>query len=256
VSGIGVVVALPREIPAGFVRFDVRQRMGTHPFTFYRSASAATQHVAVQAGVGRTRAAAGARLLIRRFSPRGLVSFGFAGGLAPELARGTLIIGTEVVCEGWSGTRAAASRDLAEQFRAAADVEKLPVQQGRLVTSRSIVADPASKAHLRDKSGACAVDMETVGIVEAAEEAGLPWVAVRAIVDSAADTLPPACVATLHEDGHVALGRLLRMVGRSPQLLWYLVRLAGDTAIARRCLSQAFARWAESLVVPCHQQLG
>jgi adenosylhomocysteine nucleosidase len=256
VSGIGVVVALPRELPVGFVRFDVRHRVESHPFTFYCSASAAAQHVAVQAGLGCRRAAEGARLLIRRFSPQGLVSFGFAGGLAPELARGTLIIGTEVVGEDWSSKPAAASRDLVEQFRAAADVEKLPVQQGRLVTSRSIVADPASKADLRDKSGASAVDMETVGIVEAADEASLPWVAVRAIVDSATDTLPPACVAMLHEDGHVAPGRLLRMMGRSPQLLWHLVWLAGDTAVAHRRLSQTFARWAENLVVPCHQQPG
>jgi adenosylhomocysteine nucleosidase len=256
VSGIGVVVALPREIPAGFVRFDARHRTETYPFAFYCSASAATQHVAVQAGVGRTRAAEGARLLIRRFSPRGLVSFGFAGGLAPELARGTLIIGAEVVCEDWSGKRAVASHDLVEQFRAAADVEALPVQRGRLVTSRSIAADPASKANLRDKSGACAVDMETVGIVDAADEAGLPWVAVRAIVDSAADTLPLACVATLREDGQVATGRLVQMMCRSPQLLWPIVRLISAAAMARRRLSQAFERWAESQVLPCHRQPG
>jgi nucleoside phosphorylase len=138
VSGIGVVVALPREIPAGFVRFDIRQRVETPSFSIYRSAPVATQHVAVQAGVGRTRAAEGARLLVRRFSPQGLVSFGFAGGLAPELARGTLIIGTEVVCGERSTKCVAANRDLVEQFRAAAIAEELPVQQGRLVSSRDI----------------------------------------------------------------------------------------------------------------------
>lgn len=252
-SGIGVIVALPREIPAGFVRFGNRQGEETHPGTIYGSAFAATQHVAVQAGVGRRRAADGARLLIRRFSPQGLVSFGFAGGLAPELARGTLIIGTEVVCEDWSRQGAMASRDLVEQFQAAAVAEGLPVHPGKLVTSRHIIADPSSKAELRDKSGACAVDMETVGIVEVADEAGLPWVAVRAIVDGATDTLPQACVATLRDDGHVATGRLLRMICRSPQLLWDLLRLASDTATARRHLSQVFERWAKSLVVPCRQ---
>jgi len=256
VSGIGVVVALPREIPAGFVCFDNRQRVATHPLTIYCSASAATQHVAVQAGVGRTCAAEGARLLIRRFSLLGLVSFGFAGGLAPELARGTLIIGTEYVCEAWSDKGTAANRDLVEQFRAAADAEELPVQQGRLVTSRYIVADPTSKADLRGKSGACAVDMETAGIVEAADEASLPWVAVRAIVDSATDTVPPACLAMLGGDGHVATGRLLRMICRSPQMLWHLVRLAGDTAMARRRLSRTFERWAKSLAVQRQQELG
>jgi adenosylhomocysteine nucleosidase len=254
VSGIGLVVALPREIPAGFVHFGNRQRVDTHPVTIYGSAAA--QHVVVQAGVGRIRAAAGARLLIRRFSPQGLVSFGFAGGLTPELTRGTLIIGTEVVCEDGSGKWAVASRDLVKQFCAAADAEELPMQQGRLVSSRYIVADPASKADLRNKSGACAVDMETVGIAEAADETGLPWVAVRAIVDRATDTLPPVCLKMLREDGHVATGRLLRMIYRSPWVLRHIVRLAGDTALARRHLSQAFERWAKSLVVQCPQEPG
>jgi adenosylhomocysteine nucleosidase len=254
VSGIGVVVALTRELPEGLVRFGNRQRVETHPFTVYRTAAA--QHIVVQAGVGRTRAAAGARLLIHRFSAQGLVSFGFAGGLAPELARGTVIIGTEVVCEDGSGKWAMASRDLIEQFRMAAAAEELPMQQGRLVTSRDIVADPTAKADLRDKSGACAVDMETAGVVEAADEAGLPWVAVRAIVDSATDTLPPVCLTTLREDGHVATGRLLWTICRSPLVLWHIVRLAGDTALARRHLSQAFERWAKSLVVRCPQEPG
>jgi adenosylhomocysteine nucleosidase len=254
VSGIGLVVALPREIPTGFVRFGTRQRVDTYPVHIYGSAAA--QHVVVQAGVGRIRAAAGARLLIRRFSPQGLVSFGFAGGLTPELARGTLIIGTEVVCEDGSGKRGVASRDLVKQFCAAADAERLPMQQGRLVSSRHIVADPASKADLRNKSGACAVDMETVGIAEAADQTGLPWVAVRAIVDRATDTLPPVCFTMLREDGHVATGRLLGMICRSPLVLRHIGRLAGDTALARRHLSQAFERWANSLVVQCPQEPG
>jgi adenosylhomocysteine nucleosidase len=254
VSGIGLVVALPREIPTGFVRFGNRQHVDTYLVSIYGSTAA--QHVVVQAGVGRIRAAAGARLLIRRFSPQGLVSFGFAGGLTPELARGTLIIGTEVVCKDGSGKRAVASRDLVKQFCAAAEAEKLPMRQGRLVSSRHIVADPASKTDLRNKSGACAVDMETVGIAEAADETGLPWVAVRAIVDRATDTLPPVCLTMLREDGHVATGRLLRMICRSPLVLRHIGRLAGDTALARRHLSQAFERWAKSLVVQCPQEPG
>ena len=255
-NGIGIVVALPREIPAGFVRIDKRQRAASCPFAIYRSASAAAQHVAVQAGVGRTRVAEGARLLIRRFSPQALVSVGFAGGLLPTLDRGTLIIGTEVVCEDSSPPWATADRDLVEQFQAAADAAALPVQQGRLVTSRHVVADPASKAALRGKSGACAVDMETMGIAGVAHEAGLPWAAVRVIVDSAGDTLPPALLTILREDGHVATGRLLQMICRSPQLLGHLLWLVAATATARRHLSQIFERWIRRLRVQRHHEPG
>jgi adenosylhomocysteine nucleosidase len=255
-SGVGLVVALPREIPAGFVRLDNWESMEPRGMAIYRFASAPAQHVAVQAGVGRTRAADGARFLIRRFSPQALVSFGFAGGLTPELARGTLLIGTELVCEDSSRKFAAAHRDLVDQFQTAAEAEELPVQQGALVTSRHLVADPASKTALRGRSRACAVDMETAGIVEAAHEAGLPWVAVRAIIDSAEDSLPAACLTVLRDDGHVATGQLIWTVGRSPQLLWHFLRLAGNMATARRRLSQAFERWTASLTVQCDHEPG
>jgi len=253
VSGIGVVVALPREIPAGFLNLSYRRRVATHPYPIYRSET--MPHVIVQAGMGRTRAAAAARVLVRCCSPVGLVSFGFAGGLAPGLARGTIVIGTEVVCEDRVGQWPMADGDLVEQFHAAAVAEELPTQQGKLVTSHHIVADSAAKADLWEKSGACAVDMETLGIVEAADEASLPWVAVRAIVDSASDTLPSACLRTLRANGQVAMGRLLWMICRSPPMLRHLVRLADNTALARRHLSHVFERWAKSRVVPGPQTL-
>jgi adenosylhomocysteine nucleosidase len=255
-SGIGLVVALPREIPAGFVRIDTLESTGPYTFAVYRSAPATGQHVTVQAGVGRIRAAEGARLLIRRFSPQALASFGFAGGLAPGLAQGALIIATEVVYEGSSRTVVAANRDLVEQLQAAADAEELPVRQGRLVTSQHLVADPAAKAALRARSGASAVDMETAGIAEVAHAAGLPWVAVRAIVDRAEESLPAACLTVLRQDGSVAPGRLIQSICRSPQQLWHFLQLAGNSATARRHLSQAFERWAKSLGVQSPQDLG
>jgi adenosylhomocysteine nucleosidase len=251
-----LVVALPREIPAGFVRVDNRESTGSRAFALYHSMSAAAQHVAVQTGVGRARAADGARLLIRYFSPQALVSFGFAGGLTPELARGTLVIGTALVCEDSSRKMAAANRDLVDQVQAAADAEELPVQQGVLVTTHQLVADPAAKSDLRGRSGACAVDMETAGIVEVAHQTGLPWVAIRAIVDGAGDSLPAACLTTLHEDGHVAAGQLIRTICRSPWLLWHFLRLAGDMGTARRHLSHVFEHWTKALAAQRGQEPG
>jgi nucleoside phosphorylase len=177
------------------------------------------------------------------------VSFGFAGGLAVDLARGTLVIGTEVVYEDSSRRLAPAHRDLVHQFAAAADAEKLPVRQGVLVTTRHLVHDPIAKSVLRGRSGACAVDMETAAIVEAAQEAGLPWVAVRVIVDSAQESLPAACLTMLRRDGSLATGRLIPAICRSPQLLWHFLRLAGHTATARRRLSRTFQRWTTRLSV-------
>lgn len=246
-NGIGMVVALPREIPAGFVRTEHGQRLTPRALTLYRHMTARAQVMAVQAGVGQARAAEGARLLVRCFSPQVLVSFGFAGGLDPQLTRGTLVIGTALVPENASLALSVADPALIAGFLAAAEAEGIPVQRGAMVTTQHLVADTASKSTLRAKSGACAVDMETAGVVEVAREAGLPWVAVRAIIDGAGDPLPPACLTVLRDDGYVAFGPLLRTICQSPHLLRYFLRLAGDTATARRHLSQAFERWTYSL---------
>jgi adenosylhomocysteine nucleosidase len=248
-TGIGIVVALPREIPTGFARIENGERLTPHAFTLYRHVAADAQLLAVQGGMGQARAAEGARLLVRCFCPQILVSFGFAGGLDPQLPRGTLVIGNALVPENASLALSVADPALSAEFLAAAEAEGVPVQRGAIVTTQHLVADTASKFALRAKSGACAVDMETAGIVEVAREAGLPWVAVRAIVDGAEDPLPPACLTVLRDDGCVAFGPLLRTICQSPHLLRYFLRLAGDTATARRHLSRAFERWTYSFAV-------
>jgi adenosylhomocysteine nucleosidase len=194
--------------------------------------------------VGRQRSAAAARWLVRRFSPQALLSFGFAGGLSPSLPRGTVIIGTEVVSASGFGRWPPASHNLIEQFQAAAAAAAVPLQQGTLVTSGHMAADVAVKAELWQKSGACAVDMETLGIVEAAAEVGLPWGAVRAITDTAAETVPAACLHMLRADGRVAVGRLFWIICRSPLVLRQLAYLARNSALAHRHLWQTFERWS------------
>jgi hypothetical protein len=88
------------------------------------------------------------------------------------------------------------------------------------------------------------VDMETAGVVQVAHEVGLPWGALRAIVDSASDPLPAEYLAALREDGRVAIGGLVRTLCRSPALMRPLFTLAGGTTMARRHLSRVLRRWA------------
>jgi adenosylhomocysteine nucleosidase len=245
VSGIGMVVALPRELPTGFVRIQNHHgKAELPPFPVYRYRTALGRLTVVQTGMGQRRAAMGARWLVRQFSPCALVSFGFAGGLNPQLTRGTLVIGTALIADDSSGVVAEAQRNLIDQFQIAAEAEELPVRQGPIVTAERIVADTASKAAFWRQSGACAVDMETAGIVQVAHEAGLPWGALRAIVDCASDPLPAEYLAALRDDGRVALGLLVRTLCRSPSLIRPLFALAAGTTTARRHLSRVLTRWA------------
>jgi adenosylhomocysteine nucleosidase len=208
--------------------------------------------IAVQSGVGYQRAAAATHLLVHRFTPQALVSLGFAGGLLPEIAPGTLIVGAQLVQEGrLLDPPLEANHELVGQFVAAACGESLPVRPGRLITAHHLIADSPSKAELARKSGACAVDMETAGVVEVAQAAGVAWVAVRAVVDAADEELPTACLQALRADGRVALGSLLPVLWRSPRLVPHFLRLGRRTRTARQCLSHVLERWIQDRRAQC-----
>lgn len=210
----------------------------------YRWATAGCEVVAVQAGIGEARAAAGARLLSRHFALHSLVSFGFAGGLAPELGPGTIVVGERLVAEDPPRHGYQALPKLVEEWCAAAKAAQLPARRGTLVSAPRLVSDPAAKRALAQRTGACAVDMETAGIGAVAGRLALPWVALRAIVDTADETLPTACLDLLRPDGGVEAVPLLRAAWRSPALLGDLCWLARRTATARRRLDRLLRRWA------------
>jgi adenosylhomocysteine nucleosidase len=213
--------------------------------------------IAVQSGVGYQRAAAATRLLVHRYTPQALVSFGFAGGLLPEIAPGTLIVGAQLVQEGrLLDTPLEADHELVGQFVTAACGESLPVRPGRLITVHHLVADSPSKTELARRSGACAVDMETAGVVEVAQAAGVAWVAVRAVVDTADEELPVACLRTLRADGRVAPGSLLSVLWRSPRLAQHFLWMGRRTRTARRCLSRVLDRWIQDQRDQCSRGQG
>jgi hypothetical protein len=76
-----------------------------------------------------------------------------------------------------------------------------------------------------------AVDMESSAVAKAARTCGVPFIAVRVIVDTAADEVPRA-VSGASESGQVRIGRLLLGLMRSPADLVPLLRLTKRYRIA------------------------
>ena len=110
---------------------------------------------------------------LRRRPVDWVISVGFAGGACPGLRVGDLILASEVR-EQATG-RVFRPSPLPERMREVAQV-------GPLVTVSSLL-DPAGKAQVGSRWGAVAVEMETVYIAAAAEEAGVRWLALRVILD-------------------------------------------------------------------------
>jgi adenosylhomocysteine nucleosidase len=164
----------------------------------------------------------------------GLISFGIAGGLDPQLRSGTLVAASAVIQA--DGTRHAT--DEAWRRALSADVGTVT---GDIYGGEAIVATTAEKAALHARTGALAVDLESLVVARAAQHAKLPFIVLRAIADPAMRSLPPAALIPLSADGSPHLPRVLLSVLRAPQQIPSLIRTARETQCALQALKRSAA---------------
>ena len=182
-------------------------------------------------GMGEVLAARAARSLVDA-GAAGLLSFGFAGGLDPSLSAGTVLLPTEIVSG--KGGRFMTSTDWRERL-CVAFAERRPAA-GALLTSAAPIDSVADKASAFRETGAVAVDMESLSVAEVAAAHRLPFIAVRVIVDTAADVLPRAVLAA-NRAGSLSLRHLLGGLALAPLELVVLIRLAQRYRAATRSLA-------------------
>lgn len=168
----------------------------------------------------------------------GIVSFGTAGGLAPDLAPGALVIADAIdgpfgrvqTDPGWSARLVAALHDTPVWAR---------VTRGTMAAVGAPVVSEQEKTSLHRAKGALAVDMESHIAAAFAASRGVPFAVCRAIVDPAWRTLPRAATAGLRDDGSTAILPILRELLKQPSQLGPLLQVAGDARAARTTLIQA-----------------
>lgn len=163
-----------------------------------------------------------------------VLSFGIAGGLDPALAPGDLVVSTRV-----RGPRGAWPADMGW---AAALARATGARLGVLAGAAAVVPDPAAKRALRDATGgALAVDLESEAAAEYAAARALPFVALRAVADTAAEVLPHAAAVGLTSDGRPAPGRVALALLRRPRDLPALLTVARRSRTALAALARAAA---------------
>ena len=162
---------------------------------------------------------------------RGLISFGVAGGLAPELKPGTCVVASGIVAA--DGHRAT------DRFWSQALLQAMPgAVSGMLAGAPGPVATPAEKRALHRSTGALAVDTESHLVAATATDHGLPMAAIRVVCDPQTRTLPDVALRAVRPDGSTDVALLLRSVLRRPDKLPELVQIALDARSARATLLQ------------------
>jgi adenosylhomocysteine nucleosidase len=165
------------------------------------------------------------RRAIEADRPACVVSCGFGGALSPDLRAGDLVLASAVQApdgEVLPAPDLQVTRALPRAIR------------GQLVCAPQVAVTPEEKRRLA-KGGAIAVDLESAQVARAAARAGVPWLALRAIVDEADVTLPPFAREARSDYVLPALRHALRGPGAALQLL----RLARAARAATASLTAA-----------------
>jgi adenosylhomocysteine nucleosidase len=171
-----------------------------------------------------------------------LVSFGIAGGLAPELKAGTLIVSGEVVSEECRWTAGPQHRRQLARFARLIDAVEGPV-----LGASSILATRTEKKQAWTATRALAVDLESEIVARTATALGIPFIVLRSIADTALRDLPLAALVPLSVDGKPDRLRILAAVLRRPFEIAGMIGLARETGVALSALV-APARALHSLV--------
>ena len=124
-------------------------------------------------GMG-SRAGEVVRKRLQQRDVRLVISTGFSGGTRPGFEIGDLVIASEVIHAGSGQRRRPELSYLGLNGLASV---------GPFVTVERALADPQAKSEVGQKFGAISVDLESASIAQAADQAGIAWVAMRAILD-------------------------------------------------------------------------
>ena len=191
-------------------------------------------------GIGRRKAQSAVRQLLTRRTggPQTgeLLLLGLAGGLDPVLRTGDLCLPFRYLRE---------SRDSADGFLepndamygqavAALQTAALDWRGGDALTVSKITASAADKAAKFRRYQAATVNMEDYWIAQTAARYAIPFLAVRAVLDTAGQGLPHY----LLQLAAAGPGQIAKEVAGHPRRIPELARLSSDAARARQSLTQ------------------
>ena len=159
-----------------------------------------------KSGVGKVCAAINTQFIIDKFQPDYIINTGVAGGIAPELEVGDIVIATSLVqhdfdatalgyvkgyaCTGGDNQKPTwfyTDEKLINAFETAINSVQTTskIYKGVIATGDMFIGTPEKKAELRELFNATAAEMESSAIAQTANVNDIPCLIIRAISDLA-----------------------------------------------------------------------
>ena len=243
---MALLVALPEEA-RGILKAGCWSRAassGSHEI--YECRAGGGKAVLVVSGVGRARAEAATRTVLDERSPSAVLSLGFAGGLVAGQLAGDLVVAqglilAEDIVSGGPKPRISealgADQTLTDKATGVLGTLGLRYRTGACVTASRLVSRPEANVRLGSDTDALAVEMESFWVALACHERNVPFLAVRAVVDTAERPLPDFLAASELDAGSGNRWRLGLPFMFRPWSLPALIRLGSAASKARNSLT-------------------
>jgi adenosylhomocysteine nucleosidase len=221
---LGIVVSLPRELK-GLTRQPIP--VGTW--------KAITDNALVAlSGMGAERAYRAGAVLVSQ-GAKALLSWGCAAALDDRISPGCLIIPERII--GASGEIHQVNTEWHQRLYQILE-RKYPVHTGALVESDAIMKTAVEKRALAKRTQAAATDMESAAQARLAQEHELPFVAIRAIVDTVSTDIPENVLKALDPQGNISVWKLLASSYLAPADWMKIVQLGIQFNAAQRTLKK------------------
>lgn len=221
---LGIVVSLPRELKS-LTRHTI-------PVGAWKAITDNT--LVALSGIGAERAYTAGAVLVSQ-GAKALLSWGCAAALNDRVSTGCLILPERII-----GTNGEIHRVDTEWHRRLYQTleSKHPVRTDTLVESDAIMKTSAQKRALAKRTQAAATDMESAAQARLAKEHGLPFMAIRAIVDTPSTDIPENVLKALDPEGNINLWKLLTSAYPVPADWIKIVRLGLQFNSAQRTLKK------------------
>jgi nucleoside phosphorylase len=230
-----VVAALPEEVGPLRSRLVGLERRRENALLLESGRLGGRRVVLAVTGDGERNARLGVAAMLATARPERLIVIGVAGALTPGLAAAALVVASRVTD--------ASGRIAVGDERQIADVARATGGRAGIVLSAAGIVDRAEeKERLARQVGAdlpAVVDLESATYVAAAVAAGVRWLVLRAVSDTADESLPALLNRSRDEGGAVRRARVALGLLREPQALPFLLALRGRVGRCAEVLAAA-----------------
>jgi nucleoside phosphorylase len=181
---IGIIAASKQEIKELLKRVDISHTEKVGKNRVYIGTLAEREVLVGVSGIGKENAQKYIKALLEKHQITLFISYGFCGGLNPDLRVGDIVIGDKLSCEigGEIQIQTIGVLGFTAELHSLEYTNK-KIQLGTIHHVDHIVEKAIEKAKIRQTTGADAIDMETYYLAIEAKALKIPFYSIRSVSD-------------------------------------------------------------------------